>query len=87
MNIQSLIERGAARLEAAGVAFGHGTNNAFDEAAWLTLWRLGLPLDDLDDVVDELVVGCQLDRAVRQHAADVCDAEAERAAVGIARQV
>ena len=50
MNIQSLIERGAARLEAAGVAFGHGTTNAFDEAAWLTLWRLGLPLDDLDGV-------------------------------------
>ncbi len=50
MNIQSLIERGAARLGAAGVAFGHGTTNAFDEAAWLTLWRLGLPLDDLDGV-------------------------------------
>ena len=50
MNILTLIERGAARLEAAGVAFGHGTTNAFDEAAWLTLWRLGLPLDDLDGV-------------------------------------
>ncbi len=50
MNIQSLIERGAARLGAAGVAFGHGTTNAFDEAAWLTLWRLGLPLDDIDGV-------------------------------------
>ncbi len=55
MNIQSLIERGAARLEAAGVAFGHGTTNAFDEAAWLTLWRLGLPLDDLDGVADREV--------------------------------
>lgn len=41
----ALIEWGAERLQAAGVAFGHGTTNAYDEAAWLVLWRLGLPLD------------------------------------------
>ena len=44
------IERAAAQLESAGVSFGHGTTNAFDEAVWLVLWRLGLPLDDLDGV-------------------------------------
>ena len=49
MKLIDAVERAAARLDAAGVGFGHGTTNAFDEAAWLLLWRLGLPLDALDD--------------------------------------
>ena len=53
--VLELIERGARQFEAAGVAFGHGTRNAFDEAAWLVLWRLGLPLDDLDSVANRPV--------------------------------
>jgi len=43
--VGELIASGAQQLEAAGVSFGHGTTNAHDEAAWLVLWRLGLPLD------------------------------------------
>jgi ribosomal protein L3 glutamine methyltransferase len=50
MTLIELVEQSAAALEQAGVAFGHGTTNAFDEAAWLVLWQLGLPLDDLDGV-------------------------------------
>lgn len=52
--LPALIEQAAKRLEAAAVAFGHGTQSAFDEAVWLVLWRLGLPLDtDLDEMADQ----------------------------------
>jgi len=47
-----MIERQSARLTQAGVSFGHGTTNAFDEATWLVLWQLGLPLDELDGVAE-----------------------------------
>lgn len=57
MTLLELIEHSAARLEQAGVAFGHGTTNAFDEAAWLVLWKLGLPLDALDDHADDTLAG------------------------------
>ncbi|WP_431103277.1 50S ribosomal protein L3 N(5)-glutamine methyltransferase [Roseateles noduli] len=57
MTLLELIEAQAARLREAGVSFGHGTTNAFDEAAWLALWALDLPLDALDehegDAVDD----------------------------------
>jgi ribosomal protein L3 glutamine methyltransferase len=40
-----LIESGTQQFTDSKLSFGHGTANAFDEAAWLVLWSLGLPLD------------------------------------------
>ena len=45
MKLSQLIEEGAAQLDTAKVAFGHGTLNAHDEATWLILWQLQMPLD------------------------------------------
>jgi ribosomal protein L3 glutamine methyltransferase len=50
MTLIELVRRAARQLKQSGVAFGHGTTNAMDEAAWLVLWRLGVPLDQLDEL-------------------------------------
>ena len=56
LNLSALIAQSAQRLTESNVAFGHGTQSAFDEAVWLVLWRLGLPLDtDLDEVADQAI--------------------------------
>jgi len=56
LTLSGLIDASAERLTQAGVAFGHGTQSALDEAVWLVLWRLGLPLDtDLDEVADQAI--------------------------------
>ena len=52
MTLIDLINQQAKRLTDAKVSFGHGTLNAFDEAVWLALWAMKLPIDDLDAVAD-----------------------------------
>lgn len=58
--LRPLVEAMAAQLEAAGLSatngLGQGTQTPFDEAAWLVLWKLGLPLDcNLDELGDQAV--------------------------------
>lgn len=59
ITILAIIELMANKLDEAGLTFadgyGQGTTNAFDEASWLVLWQLGLPIDQLDEVQDQTV--------------------------------
>jgi ribosomal protein L3 glutamine methyltransferase len=43
------------RFHEAGLAYGQGSTNAFDEAAWLILHTLHLPLDRLDPFLDAVL--------------------------------
>lgn len=49
LTLEALVEREAARLDAAQLSYGQGTTNARDEAAWLVQWALGLPMEALGE--------------------------------------
>lgn len=50
--IRDLLRYAITRFNTANLFFGHGSNNAFDEAAYLILHTLKLPLDRLDPFLD-----------------------------------
>jgi ribosomal protein L3 glutamine methyltransferase len=50
--IRDLLRYATSRFNGAGLFFGHGNSNAFDEAAYLILHTLKLPLDKLDPFLD-----------------------------------
>ena len=56
------IELVARQLELAGVALGQGTLNHHDEAAWLVLWALGLPVDSDDQALSLTLSDAQWQR-------------------------
>ena len=46
--VRDYIRYAVSRFNAAGLFFGHGSDNAWDEAVYLTLHTLNLPLDRLE---------------------------------------
>lgn len=50
--IRDMIRLAVTRFNQAGLFFGHGNDNAFDEAVYLILSSLSLPLDKLEPFLD-----------------------------------
>ena len=50
--LRDLFRHAVSRFNAAGLVYGHGTTNAVDEAAFLVLEALRLPIDALDPFLD-----------------------------------
>lgn len=54
--LRDWVRYGVSRLLAAGAAFGHGTDNAYDEAIWLACWCLHLPVEHYEDLADSTLL-------------------------------
>jgi len=52
ITVRDWLRFAVSRFNEAGLFFGHGSDNAFDEAAYLILHTLHLPLDRLDPFLD-----------------------------------
>jgi ribosomal protein L3 glutamine methyltransferase len=63
--IRDLIRWGASRFNAAGLSFGHGTDNAFDEARVLLCHALHLPLRFADDYLGARLTAGERDSVAR----------------------
>jgi len=63
LTLRDLILESRDALDAAGVWFGHGTDNALDEAAWLVSHAVGLPPDFPETVLDRGISPGQIQAA------------------------
>jgi ribosomal protein L3 glutamine methyltransferase len=63
LTVAQCIEQGARQFEAADVYFGHGTDNAVDEAAEIVFFAAGLRHEDAASVYDEVLTTAQRERA------------------------
>ena len=71
--VRDLLRHGVSSLHRAGAHFGHGSPSAYDEAAYLVLHTLHLPLDTLEPFLDASLTDAEvgavmevLDRRARQ---------------------
>jgi ribosomal protein L3 glutamine methyltransferase len=59
--VRDLVRYAVSRFSQAQLAFGHGSDNAYDEAAYLVLHTLHLPLDTLEPFYDARLTVAEID--------------------------
>ncbi|MBV8627762.1 MAG: 50S ribosomal protein L3 N(5)-glutamine methyltransferase [Paraburkholderia sp.] len=63
--VRDLLRFAVTRFNQANLSFGHGSSNAYDEAAYLILHTLHLPLDLLDPFLDAKLTSSEIDAILR----------------------
>lgn len=63
--VRDLLRYAVSRFNQAELAFGHGSANAYDEAAYLVLHTLRLPLDTLDPFLDARLLDDEIDAVLK----------------------
>lgn len=57
MRVRDWVSDAAQAMDQAGLYFGHGTDNAWDEACWMVAWGLDVAPDFGDEVADRALNG------------------------------
>ena len=65
LTIRDLLRYGVSRLNAAQAFYGHGSQNVYDEVAYLILHTLHLPLDLLDPFLDARLTESEINSVVQ----------------------
>jgi ribosomal protein L3 glutamine methyltransferase len=64
-SVRGWLDATVGRFNKAGLHFGHGSTNAYDEAAYLILHTLKLPLDELDSVLERRLMHGEIEALER----------------------
>jgi len=59
--LRDLLRHAVTRFNTEGLFFGHGSSNAYDEAAYLLLHALKLPIDKLDPFLDARLLPAEIE--------------------------
>lgn len=63
--LRDLLRHAVTRFNTEGLFFGHGSADAFDEAAYLLLHTLRLPIDKLEPFLDARLLPEEIERALK----------------------